>query len=144
MRWSVTRPNKDIAGFYVVIRDQHNQILVEHHVGYEKRTDRICGHAICDTECSNLELCVLTKNSYGTINGWSDFQCKYLPNNFENIREIYNDRNDKIYVIHSFRKKILGKSIPSTNDAYLYRSFFNMKFFAVYILLPKKLIFNYV
>lgn len=100
IRWSVPVQNKDIAGFYVVVRDQSNKILVERHVSYEVRRDSINGDQICDNDCNNLEICILSKNSYGSINGWFDSQCKKLPKNFKT-----SNRKNQPFVIYSQRTK---------------------------------------
>lgn len=104
--WSVLQPNKDIAGFHVSVRNSINQIVVEHHVPYDRRTDSIAGNEICQGYCKNLELCVLSKNSHGSINRWFDSQCLYLPNDLEQIRGIYTQNSNQIYYIHSVRKHI--------------------------------------
>lgn len=136
MRWSVRRPYKDIAGFYVVIRDAHSQILLEHQISYEKRYDLIVGHEICDTDCMNLELCILTKDSYGKINGWFDYQCKYLPNNLENLKKKYTDNIEQTYIIQSLDNRIQAKSVQNTNNAVFFETFLDMKrFTAIYIVI---------
>lgn len=108
--WTVPQINKDIAGFHVSIRSQNNQILVEHHVSYEYRTDHIGGTEICQEDCEHLELCVLSKDSHGSINGWFDTQCLFLPNDLKYVREKYAGRNDQIYVVYSKRKPIRTKT----------------------------------
>lgn len=109
--WSLLMPNKDIAGFYIIIRNDKNEILVEHHIPYESRIDNIKGADICQKNCQNLELCVMTKNSHGSINEWFDSQCIYLPNNLESIQDKYTTHNDRIYVIHSMRRKITAHNV---------------------------------
>lgn len=116
VRWTVTQTNKDIAGYYVVVRNLHNRILVEHHLSYEKRNDDIIGSEICNGNCRNLELCVLTKNSHGTINGWFDNQCVYLPSDLERIQNKYDIQSNQIYVIHSLRKQIRAKSVQDQHS----------------------------
>lgn len=113
IRWIVSPIKKDIAGFYVLIRNIHNRILTEYHLSYDKRSIKIMGHDICDGNCNNLELCALSKDSNGTISGWFDSQCIYLPNDFERIRKKYNDRSNSIFVIHSLRKQIRAKNVAN-------------------------------
>lgn len=103
--WSLVQRNKDIAGFYIAIRNSRNEILVEHHVPYESRIDNIVGSNICQQNCQNLELCIISKNSAGSVNGWFDSQCINLPDDFKSIQEEYTIYNDRIYVIQSLRKK---------------------------------------
>lgn len=96
--------NKDIAGFHVSIRNSKNQIIVEHHIPYDYRSDHINGTEICQVNCQHLELCVLSKNSHGSINRWYDKQCINLPNNIEYIQGKYT-RSEQIFVIYSIRSQ---------------------------------------
>lgn len=111
IRWTASLINKDIAGFYVVIRNAHNRILLEHHLPYDRRIDDIIGSEICNSNCNNLELCVLSKNSHGSINNWFDAQCVYLPQNFDDIRDRYDIHFGQIYVIHSVRRQVQAKGV---------------------------------
>lgn len=72
-------------------------------MSYEVRNDYISGQDICKEECNNLEICILSKNSFGLINGWFDSQCKYLPNNFESIKSKYTKKKDQSLVLYSQR-----------------------------------------
>lgn len=99
--WTVPSQNKDIAGFYIVIRDHESKILIEHHVSYEVRKDYINENEICTNDCNNIEICILSKDSFGSINGWFDSQCKYVPN-FNFIRNKFNKQNHP-FVIYSRR-----------------------------------------
>lgn len=109
--------NKDVAGFYVVVRNSDSKILLEHHLSYEYRHDQIIGSDICDgSNCRNLELCVLSKNSHGIINGWFDAQCVYLPNELPKIMRKYSPNNSQVYVIHSVVKRIKAKTFLTPED----------------------------
>lgn len=112
-----------------MIRDQNSKILVEHHLSYELRNDYISGYEICNTECNNLELCILTKNSNGSINGWFDSQCSFLPNNFEFIRKKYSDHR-QTFIIYSQR-------LQAKSSATLYIA--DYKYLIIIIFLGKKL-----
>lgn len=108
---------KDVAGFYVIVRNTESKILLEHHLSYEYRFDQIIGSDICDGDnCRNLELCVLSKNSHGVINGWFDAQCVYLPNDLPKIMRKYTARNSQVFVIHSVVKRIKAKSFLTPED----------------------------
>lgn len=121
--WSVLQPIEDIAGFHVSIRNRSNQIIMEHHIPYDYRTDSIIWDEICHGNCPNLELCVLSKNSHGLINRWFDTQCIYLPNDLLQIREKYTYNNNQKYVIYSARTQSIDKiNWGSSNSA----SFFNI------------------
>lgn len=84
-------------------------------MAYDVRKYYINGNEICDDDCNNLEICILSKDSLGSINGWFDSQCKYLPKNFKFIRRKYTDQKDQTFVIYSQRKQ-------STNSASLFSS----------------------
>lgn len=117
VRWILNNLKRDIGGFYLTVRDQDSKILVEHHHLYDKRIDQIDGQSICDgRSCRNLELCVLSKNSRGTISGWFDSQCVYLPNDFDSVRRRYNERVDQVYYIHSIVKKIQARRVLTAED----------------------------
>lgn len=100
--WTVPSQNKDIAGFYIVIRDHRSKILIEHHVSYEVRRDNINESDICNDDCDNLEICILSKDSFGSINGWFDSQCKYVPN-LSSVRKKFNNKKKQPVVIYSQR-----------------------------------------
>lgn len=135
----MNRINKDIAGFHVAIRSKFNRILVEHHVSYEYRSDHIEGSEICREDCEHLELCVLSKDSHGSINGWFDTQCLFLPNDIKYIREKYTTRNDQIYAIYSKRKlartkaKFKSHSISSNGPSTMFYIIVLSSFFAIFI-----------
>lgn len=105
----------------------NNQIMVERHVSYEKRTDHINGYDICVNDCSKLEICILSKNSFGTLNGWFDSQCKYLPNNLKYVQEKYSESNNKLYVIMSFRNHTKSQDKRISNNATLVQIFLDAK-----------------
>lgn len=115
--WTLVNLNKDIAGFYVVIRNGKNEILVEHHIPYENRIDKIEGKNVCQNNCQNLELCVMSKDSRGSINEWFDSQCIYLPDDLKDIQEKYTVNYDRIQVIHSLRKHIRAHNGWNTSEA---------------------------
>lgn len=100
--WTVPSQNKDIAGFYIVVRDHRSKILIEHHVSYEVRKDSINENDLCNDDCDNLEICILSKDSFGSINGWFDSQCKYVPN-LNSIKKKFNYKKNQPFVIYSQR-----------------------------------------
>lgn len=116
------------------MRDQNNQIIVEHHISYEKRTDYIKGREICENDCSKLELCIISKNSYGTLNGWFDSQCKNLPNNLKNIQEKYSKFNDRMYVIMSLKNQINIQDMHISTKATSVHIFLDAKLFTVVLM----------
>lgn len=94
-----------------MIRNQKSKIHLEHHISYDKRYDQIMGSDICDEDdCYDLELCVMSKNSNGVINGWFDSQCVYLPSDFDDIKRKYSSRNHQIYILHSIKKNVRART----------------------------------
>lgn len=92
-------------------------------MSYEVRKEYISEHEICNDECDNLEICILSKDSFGSINGWFDSQCKYLPNNFESIKKRHIDQT---FVIYSQR-------VQNTNSASMFFPEFKYLIFIIVI-----------
>lgn len=113
--WYVTTPNKDIADFYANIRDAKNKVLVEHHLAYDTRKIEIKGDEISSEYQGQLQLCVLAKNSEGTIGSWFDSQCFDLPSDFENIKRQYSAGYHSVYTILSSKKNRLNASKSRTS-----------------------------
>lgn len=116
IRWTINQINKDVSGFYVTVRNSMRQITVEHHVSYEYRSDNIPGDELCEENCDSLEICVLSKDSNGSINGWFDTQCSYLPN-LGYAKRRYTSDSEQIFKIYSLRKQIRVKSDLVSNFA---------------------------
>lgn len=117
MTWYVTTPNKDIADFYANIRDAKNKVLVEHHLAYDTRKIEIKGEEISSEYQGYLQLCVLAKNSEGTIGSWFDSQCFDLPSDFESIKRKYSAGYHSAYTILSSKKNRLNASKSRTSKA---------------------------
>lgn len=111
----MTTPNKDIADFYANIRDAKNKVLVEHHLAYDTRKIEIKGDDISGDYQGHLQLCVLAKNSEGTIGSWFDSQCFDLPSDFESIKRKYSAGYYSVYTILSSKKNRLNASKSRTS-----------------------------
>lgn len=94
-------PHKDIADFYINIRDKNNIILIEEHVPYDRRNRQIIGNDISSDYSAPLQLCVQAKKSDGSIGSWFDTQCQNLPSNFEEVKKRYNENRDGVFTIIS-------------------------------------------
>lgn len=82
MRWFVTA-QRDIADFYVIIRDTVNNILFERHTSYDTRMVTIATEEIFGNGPQKaVQICVMAKLSTGSIERWFESQCKNLPENF--------------------------------------------------------------
>lgn len=79
---------------------------MEHHLPYDQRKDYIPGNEFCHRNCEDMELCILAKDSHGSISSWFDTQCVLLPKNFEDIQEKYSVHSNQMYIIHSTRQKL--------------------------------------
>lgn len=114
--WFVTTPSKDIADFYVNIRDGKSKVLVEHHLAYDTRVVDIRGDAISSDYQNGLQVCVLAKNSDGTIGSWFDSQCFDLPSDFESVKRKYSQGYHAVYEILSSKKsrKSVGRGGASS------------------------------
>lgn len=117
VRWTSNVIIKDVAGFYIIVRNADSKILLEHHLSYEYRVDQITGSDICDGQnCGNLEMCVLSKNSNGTINGWFDAQCIYLPNDLPKIMRKYTQNNGQVHYVHSVAKRVKANTVATSHQ----------------------------
>lgn len=125
----MTTPSKDIADFYVNVRDAKNKILAEHHLAYDTRSIDIKGDDISADYENGLQICVLAKNSDGTIGSWFDSQCYNLPTDFESIKRKYAPGYHAVYEILSSKKnrrnKLAagGRGGASSNGCALRQSF---------------------
>lgn len=91
VHWYVSA-TKDIADFYVYIRDRQNNIIFERVVAYSSRLTMIAGNDIKpgDPTSSQLELCVLAKSSSEDVN-FLESQCIPLPEDLEEVKRKYNE-----------------------------------------------------
>lgn len=103
LTWYVVATHKDIADFYINIRDKDNTILIEQHVPYDRRTHEIRGKDISPDFSDPLQLCVQAKNSDGSIGSWFDTQCQNLPKTFEEVKNRYDENGSGVFTIISSR-----------------------------------------
>ncbi|XP_055589039.1 toll-like receptor 13, partial [Uranotaenia lowii] len=90
VHWFVSS-TKDIADFYVYIRDRQNNIVFERVVSYSSRLTAIAGEEIAGSGSgSSLELCVLAKSSSEELN-FLESQCVQLPDDLEAVKRKYNE-----------------------------------------------------
>lgn len=87
--WFVSS-TKDVADFYVYIRDQRNNIIFERVVSYASRATAIKGVDIVADETAQLELCVLAKSSGDEVN-FLESQCIPLPEDLDAVKRKYNE-----------------------------------------------------
>lgn len=118
LTWYVVAAHKDIADFYINIRDKSNTILTEHHVPYDRRSHEIRGKDISPDFTDPLQLCVQAKNSDGSIGSWFDTQCQNLPKNFEEVKNRYDEHGGGVFTIISSRaqRNKMGGRVRSKSD----------------------------
>lgn len=106
----MTAPNKDIADFYIIVRNKDNTILFEKYLAYDERTVEILEEELPKNFSDHIEVCVLAKNSDGVIRSWFNSQCFDLMTNFETIVRKFNENYNYEYSIVSPKKKLAGRS----------------------------------
>lgn len=89
VHWFVSS-TKDVADFYVYIRDQRNNIIFERTISYASRLTAIKGTDIVADESAQLELCVLAKSSADEVN-FLETQCVALPEDLDEVKRKYNE-----------------------------------------------------
>lgn len=110
IQWYVTTPNKDIADFYIIVRNKDNTILFEKHLGYDERSVEILEGELPKNFNDHIEVCVLAKNSDGLIRSWFNSQCFELTANFETVVRKFNENYNYAYSIVSPKKKMSNRS----------------------------------
>ncbi len=118
IQWYVTSPNKDIADFYIIVRNKDNTILFEKFLAYDERSFEITEGELPKNFNDQIEVCVLAKNSDGVIRSWFNSQCFDLTANFESVVRKFNANYNYEYSIVSPKKKVSGRS----NDGLAVRS----------------------
>lgn len=111
IQWYVTAPNKDIADFYIIVRNKDNTILFEKYLAYDERIVEISEDELPKDFHDHIEVCVLAKNSDGgEIRSWFNSQCFDLMTDFETVVRKFNANYNYEYSIVSPKKKIAGRS----------------------------------
>lgn len=105
IQWYVSSPNKDIADFYIIVRNKDNVILFEKFLAYDERSVEIIESELPKNYADHIEICVLAKNSDGIIRSWFNSQCFDLTSNFENVVRKFNANYNYEYSILSPKKK---------------------------------------
>ncbi|XP_055919385.1 chaoptin [Eupeodes corollae] len=80
VKWYVTS-TRDIAEFSVYIRNKKNEIFYQKEFDYEQRSARIAVENIekATKNGNTAEICVISKESSGTIGRWFESQCVKTP-----------------------------------------------------------------
>lgn len=122
IQWYVTSPNKDIADFYIIVRNKDNTILFEKFLAYDERSVDILEEELPKNFEAHIEVCVLAKDSDGAIRSWFNSQCFDLTTNFESVVRKYNKNYNYEYSIVSPKKKTSNRSIDAfmSSGAYAY------------------------
>lgn len=111
IQWYVSSVSKDIADFYLHIRDGSNKILLEKILAYDTRFANVSSDELTTIDFQqNVDLCVLARNSDYTISSIEDNQCTRVPSNFNAIMKKYNRRPNSIFKIYEMDKMHLGRN----------------------------------
>lgn len=103
----MTTAARDIADFYINIRDSKGIIKYEQTLSYDTRRLEIKENDIPPlTNDGPYQLCVMPKSSADIINGWFPSQCPNLPINFDKIKNVYNEHYKSTFTILSTDKRI--------------------------------------
>lgn len=105
IQWYVTSPNKDVADFYIIVRNKDNTMLYEKFLAYDERSVEIVEEDLPRNFEDHIEICVLAKDSDGAIRSWFNSQCFDLTTNFESIVRKFNKNYNYEYSIVSPKKK---------------------------------------
>lgn len=111
IQWYVTSPNKDIADFYISIRNKGNKLLFDNALAYDKRSVEILEADLPSNFDDHVEICVQTKDSHGVIKSWFNSQCFELMKNFQSVIRKFNANYNYEYSIVSPKKKTSSRAV---------------------------------
>jgi hypothetical protein len=111
VQWYVSSISKDIADFYLHIRDDGNKILLEKILAYDTRIGNFSTDELERVEFSrSVDLCILARNSNEQIVHISDNQCTKMPKNLNEVIRKYNRRPSTIFKVYEMDKNDLGRN----------------------------------
>ena len=117
VQFYVSSITKDIADFYLHLKDAGNKNLIEKNLAYDTRITSIAGSELDAINFSdNVQLCILAKNSDGIILGWFESQCIKLPSSFNAIMKKFNKRPATFFKIFEQDRKNIGKNLIVFNS----------------------------
>jgi hypothetical protein len=119
VQWYVSSVSKDIADFYLHIRDDGNKVLLEKILAYDTRIGNFTTEELERVNFGNgVDLCILARNSNEQIVRISDNQCTQLPKNLADVIKKYNRRPSTIFKVYEIDKRNLGRNaIALKSDA---------------------------
>lgn len=102
---------KDIADFYIYLKNGNNKNLIEKTLAYDTRITSIASSELDALNFSDdIQLCILAKNSDGIILGLFESQCIKLPSNFKAVMKKFNKRPSTFFKIFEQDRKNIGKN----------------------------------
>lgn len=110
-QWYVSSISKDIADFYLHIRDDGNKVLLEKILAYDTRIGNFTTEELEGVDFGrNVDLCILARNSNQQIVHISDNQCTKMPKNLNDVIKKYNRRPSTIFKIYEMDRSNLGRN----------------------------------
>lgn len=110
--------SKDIADFYLHLKDEQNKVLYEKTLAYDTRIGNITSETLekIDFE-QKVVLCIFAKNSEEIILTFDENQCIQIPKNFNTVMKKYNKRPSTFFKIFEMDKKNIGRNAIALSSA---------------------------
>lgn len=110
--------SKDIADFYLHLKDEQNKVLYEKTLAYDTRIGNITSEILekIDFE-QKVVLCIFAKNSEEIILTFDEIQCIQIPKNFNTVIKKYNKRPSTFFKIFEMDKKNIGRNAIALSSA---------------------------
>ena len=110
--------SKDIADFYLHLKDEQNKVLFEKTLAYDTRIGNITSEILekIDFE-KKVVLCIFAKNSEEIILTFDENQCIQIPKNFNTVMKKYNKRPSTFFKIFEMDKKNIGRNAIALSSA---------------------------
>lgn len=110
--------SKDIADFYLHLKDEQNKVLYEKTLAYDTRIGNITSEVLekIDFE-KKVVLCIYAKNSEEIILTFDENQCIQIPKNFNTVIKKYNKRPSTFFKIFEMDKKNIGRNAIALSSA---------------------------
>ena len=110
--------SKDIADFYLHLKDDQNKVLYEKTLAYDTRIGNITSEILEKIEFEKkVVLCIFAKNSEEIILTFDENQCIQIPKNFNSVMKKYNKRPSTFFKIFEMDKKNIGRNAIALSSA---------------------------
>lgn len=110
--------SKDIADFYLHLKDEQNKVLYEKTLAYDTRIGNITSEILDKIDFEKkVVLCIFAKNSEEIILTFDENQCIQIPKNFNTVMKKYNKRPSTFFKIFEMDKKNIGRNAIALSSA---------------------------